>query len=204
MLGWVFIVSGVSFIMNYFIDSVGMLLMYLSRMLFYIDFIVKGGFSQGWIVFYWVWWVIYVIQMSIFFVRIFRGRIVRELCFGMVLGLIALIWILWIVFGSNILLLIDKNIINILNLIEQYGVARVIIEIWVVLLFSIVIMWGFFIFCFIVIVTLVNVCFYILAMFICREVRDGEELFLLVRIGWLILVGIIGIVLLAFGGLKSI
>lgn len=56
--------------------------------------------------------------MSIFFVRIFRGRIVRELCFGMVLGLIALIWILWIVFGSNILLLIDKNIINILNLIE--------------------------------------------------------------------------------------
>lgn len=82
--------------------------------------------------------------------------------------------------------------------------ARVIIEIWVVLLFSIVIMWGFFIFCFIVIVTLVNVCFYILAMFICREVRDGEELFLLVRIGWLILVGIIGIVLLAFGGLKSI
>ncbi len=66
MLGWVFIVSGASFIMNYFTDSVGMLLMYLPRMLFYTDAIGKGGFPQGWTVFYWAWWVIYAIQMSIF------------------------------------------------------------------------------------------------------------------------------------------
>lgn len=46
MLGWVFIVSGASFIMNYFTDSVGMLLMYLPRMLFYTDAIGKGGFPQ--------------------------------------------------------------------------------------------------------------------------------------------------------------
>ncbi len=66
MLGWVFIVSGASFIMNYFTDSVGMLLMHLPRMLFYTDAIGKGGFPQGWTVFYWAWWVIYAIQMSIF------------------------------------------------------------------------------------------------------------------------------------------
>lgn len=45
MLGWVFIVSGASFIMNYFTDSVGMLMMYLPRMLFYTDAIGKGGFA---------------------------------------------------------------------------------------------------------------------------------------------------------------
>lgn len=89
MLGWVFIVSGASFIMNYFTDSVGMLLMYLPRMLFYTDPIAKGGFPQGWTVFYWAWWVIYAIQMSIFLARISRGRTVRELCFGMVMGLTA-------------------------------------------------------------------------------------------------------------------
>lgn len=130
MLGWVFIVSGASFIMNYFTDSVGMLLMYLPRMLFYTDPIAKGGFPQGWTVFYWAWWVIYAIQMSIFLARISRGRTVRELCFGMVLGLTASTWLLWTVLGSNTLLLIDKNIINIPNLIEQYGVARAIIETW--------------------------------------------------------------------------
>lgn len=66
--------------------------------------------------------------MSIFLARISRGRTVRELCFGMVLGLTASARILWTVLGSNTLLLIDKNIINIPNLIEQYGVARAIIE----------------------------------------------------------------------------
>lgn len=69
MLGWVFIVSGASFIMNYFTDSVGMLLMHLPRMLFYTDAIGKAA-SQGWTVFYWAWWVIYAIQMSIFW-RVF-------------------------------------------------------------------------------------------------------------------------------------
>ncbi len=48
-----------------------------------------------------------------FLARISRGRTVRELCFGMVLGLTASTWILWTVLGSNTLLLIDKNIINI-------------------------------------------------------------------------------------------
>lgn len=109
MLGWVFIVSGASFIMNYFTDSVGMLLMYLPRMLFYTDAVGKGGFPQGWTVFYWAWWVIYAIQMSIFLARISRGRTVRELCFGMVMGLTASTWILWTVLGSNTLLLMDKT-----------------------------------------------------------------------------------------------
>ncbi|EPB6452952.1 L-carnitine/gamma-butyrobetaine antiporter [Escherichia coli] len=175
MLGWVFIVSGASFIMNYFTDSVGMLLMYLPRMLFYTDPIAKGGFPQGWTVFYWAWWVIYAIQMSIFLARISRGRTVRELCFGMVLGLTASTWILWTVLGSNTLLLIDKNIINIPNLIEQYGVARAIIETWAALPLSTATMWGFFILCFIATVTLVNACSYTLAMSTCREVRDGDQ-----------------------------
>lgn len=134
--------------------------MYLPRMLFYTDPIAKGGFPQGWTVFYWAWWVIYAIQMSIFLARISRGRTVRELCFGMVLGLTASTWILWTVLGSNTLLLIDKNIINIPNLIEQYGVARAIIETWAALPLSTATMWGFFILCFIATVTLVNACSY--------------------------------------------
>ena len=142
--------------------------------------------------------------IGIFLARISRGRTVRELCFGMVLGLTASTWILWTVLGSNTLLLIDKNIINIPNLIEQYGVARAIIETWAALPLSTATMWGFFILCFIATVTLVNACSYTLAMSTCREVRDGEEPPLLVRIGWSILVGIIGIVLLALGGLKPI
>lgn len=70
--------------------------------------------------------------------------------------------ILWTVLGSNTLLLIDKNIINIPNLIEQYGVARAIIETRAALPLSTATMWGFFILCFIATVTLVNACSYTL------------------------------------------
>lgn len=45
-------------------------------------------------------------------------------------GLTASTWILWTVLGSNTLLLMDKNILNIPQLIEQHGVARAIIETW--------------------------------------------------------------------------
>ncbi|XPE43536.1 hypothetical protein ACNKHV_00225 [Shigella flexneri] len=48
-------------------------------------------------------------------------------------------------------------------------------------------------------VTLINACSYTLAMSTCRAVKDRDEPPLLVRIGWSVLVGVIGIVLLALG-----
>lgn len=204
MLGWVFIVGGASFIVNYFTDSVGTLLMYMPRMLFYTDPIGKGGFPQAWTVFYWAWWVIYAIQMSIFLARISKGRTVRELCLGMVSGLTAGTWLIWTILGGNTLQLIDQNILNIPQLIDQYGVPRAIIETWAALPLSTATMWGFFILCFIATVTLINACSYTLAMSTCRSMKEGAEPPLLVRIGWSVLVGIIGIILLALGGLKPI
>ncbi len=68
--------------------------------------------------------------------------------------------ILWTVLGSNTLLLMDKNILNIPQLIEQHGVARAIIETWAALPLSTATMWGFFILCFIATVTLINACSY--------------------------------------------
>ena len=62
--------------------------------------------------------------------------------------------------GSNTLLLMDKNILNIPQLIEQHGVARAIIETRAALPLSTATMWGFFILCFIATVTLINACSY--------------------------------------------
>ncbi len=47
MLGWVFIVGGASFIVNYFTDSIGVLMMYMPRMLFYTDAVGKSGFHKA-------------------------------------------------------------------------------------------------------------------------------------------------------------
>ena len=204
MLAWVVIIGASSFTIHYFTDSVGVMLNSFTRMLFYTDSIRQGGFPQGWTVFYWAWWVIYGIQMCIFLARISRGRTVRELCLNMVAGLTLTSFAIWTVLGSNTMNVMIKNLANLPDIIKNEGLPRAIIETWAALPFSTLTMWGFFILCFVATVTLVNACSYTLAMSTCKEASGYSEPPLWVRIGWSVLVGVIGITLLALGGLKPL
>ena len=204
ILAWVFLIGATSFTVNYFTDSVGVLLANVGRMLFYTDAITQGGFPQAWTVFYWAWWIVYGIQMCIFLARISKGRSVRQLCLGMVGGLTASTWLLWIILGSNTLSLMNTGVVDLPKIMAEHGVARAIIETWAALPFTTVTMWAFFILCFIATVTLINASSYTLAMSTCKEANGYEEPPLWVRIGWSVLVGAIGIILLALGGLKPI
>ncbi len=150
------------------------------------------------------WWIVYGIQMCIFLARISKGRTVRQLCLGMVGGLTASTWLLWTVLGSNTITLMNNNILDIPRIIKDHGVARAIIDTWAALPFSTITMWAFFILCFIATVTLINACSYTLAMSTCKEASGYDEPPVWVRVGWSVLVGIIGIILLALGGLKPI
>ncbi len=204
MLIWVLIIGASTFTINYFTDSVGVLFNNLGRMLFYTDSIKNGGFPQGWTVFYWAWWIVYGIQMCIFLARISRGRTVRELCLNMVGGLTLTTWALWTILGSNTMNVMIKGLANIPEIVKTEGVPRAIIETWAALPLSTITVWGFFILCFLATVTLINACSYTLAMSTCKEASGYSEPPLWVRIGWSILVGIIGVTLLALGGLKPI
>ena len=204
ILAWVFIIGATTFTVNYFTDSIGVLLMNMGRMLFYTASVSESSFPQDWTVFYWAWWVVYGIQMCIFLAKISRGRTVRQLCLAMVGGLTASTWLLWTILGSNTLNLMNENIVNMPALIEQYGAARAIIETWAALPMSTITMWMFFILCFLATVTLINACSYTLAMSTCKGVDADNEPPVWVRVGWSVLVGVIGIVLLALGGLKPL
>jgi L-carnitine/gamma-butyrobetaine antiporter len=204
ILIWVFCVSGSTFIMNYFTDSIGIMLNYFPRMAFYTDPIKAGGFPQGWTVFYWAWWVIYAIQTCLFFARISRGRTVRQICLGIVGGLTFTTWVIWTILSGNTMHLIHTNVLNMPALVNKYGAARAIIETWAALPLSTATMIAFFVLCFIATVTLVNACSYTLAMSTCTEADGYSEPPLWVRVGWSVLVGVIGVTLLALGGLKPL
>ncbi|MDL2194771.1 L-carnitine/gamma-butyrobetaine antiporter [Shewanella algae] len=204
ILAWVLIIGATTFTVNYFTDSIGVLLMNMGRMLFYTASVSDSSFPQDWTVFYWAWWVVYGIQMCIFLAKISRGRTVRQLCLAMVGGLTASTWLLWTILGSNTLNLMNENVVNMPALIEQYGAARAIIETWAALPMSTITMWMFFILCFLATVTLINACSYTLAMSTCKGVDADNEPPVWVRVGWSVLVGVIGIVLLALGGLKPL
>jgi len=204
MLAWVLLIGATTFTVNYFTDSVGIMLDSLSRMLFYTDAIREGGFPQGWTVFYWAWWVTFGIQMCIFLARISRGRTVREVCLTMVAGLTATTWAMWTILGSNTVNIMKNSLVDLPGIVKEHGVPRAIIETWAALPMSTITMWGFFILCFLATVTLINACSYTLAMSTCKEADGYSEPPLWVRLGWSILVGIIGVTLLALGGLKPL
>ncbi|MCW7754569.1 L-carnitine/gamma-butyrobetaine antiporter [Desulfobotulus sp. H1] len=204
LLAWVLIIGATTFTVNYFTDSVGVLLSSFGSMLFYTDAIGESSFPQNWTVFYWAWWIVYGIQMCIFLARISRGRTVRELCLGMVGGLTASTWILWTILGSNTMNIMNQGILDLPALIESNGVPYAIVQTWAALPLSTITVWGFFLLCFIATVTLVNACSYTLAMSTCKEASGYEEPPVWVRVGWSVLVGIIGITLLALGGLRPI
>ncbi len=204
VLAWVVIIGATTFTLNYFTDSIGVLLKNVGVMLFYTDALGDSGFPQNWTVFYWAWWMIYGIQMCIFLARISRGRTVRELCLAMVGGLTVTTWVLWTVLGSNTMNVIHNNIIDMTAILNEHGLPRAIVETWATLPFSTFTIWLFLIVCFIATVTLVNACSYTLAMSTCEEATGYEEPPLWVRVGWSILVGVIGLILLALGGLKPL
>ncbi|NDV18388.1 L-carnitine/gamma-butyrobetaine antiport BCCT transporter [Pseudodesulfovibrio sp. JC047] len=204
VLLWILCLGGTTFIFNYFTDSVGIMLSNFTRMLFYTDPIRGGGFPQGWTVFYWAWWVIYGIQTCLFLARISRGRTVRQVCVGMVSGLTATTWFMWTVLSGNTMDLIHRGVINMPELVAKYGAPRAVIETWAALPFSTATMVIFFVLCFIATVTLINACSYTLAMSTCTEADGYSEPPVWVRVGWSVLVGIIGVTLLALGGLKPL
>ncbi|HEF7224247.1 TPA: BCCT family transporter [Campylobacter jejuni] len=142
--------------------------------------------------------------MSIFLARISKGRTIRQLCIGMVVGISSSTWLLWGILGGNTMKLMVDNALDIGAIINQFGGPRAIIEIWSHLPFPTVAIFGFFIFCFIATITLINASSYTLAMSTCKNVKEDEEPPLLIRIGWCILVGVVGVTLLALGGLKPI
>lgn len=203
VLAWVLVIGATTFTINYFTDSVGVLLTNVGRMMFYTDPIGKSGFPQAWTVFYWAWWVIFTIQTCLFFARISRGRTVREVCVGVVGGVTATTWLIWPILGSNTIHQLMEKVVDIPALIEQYGAARAIIETWAALPFSTVTIVLFFVLCFLATLTLVNGCSYTLAMSTCR-VSAYDEPPVWVRIVWSLIVGGMALSLMALGGLSPL
>ena len=204
VLAWVFVLSGTVFILDYFTDSIGIMLNNMNRMIFYTDpFGQANGFPKDWTVFYYAWWAIFTIQTCIFLARISRGRTVRQLALGSTAGLSIAAWMIWSVLGGNTMHVIVNNLVNISE-VSKAGDPSAIVAIWGALPASTITVGLFFILCFIATLTLVNAQSYTLAMAACKNITGYDEPPLYLRVVMSIVVGVLAISLLAVGGLKPI
>lgn len=82
------------------------------------DFVGNSGFPETWTAFYWAWWIGLAPSMWIFTARISRGRTIRELILGVMMGGSLGCWLYFGIisnFGLLQQLTGQKNLVSILN-----------------------------------------------------------------------------------------
>lgn len=116
------------FILNQSTESLGMMIQNFFVMSLTTDVIGKGGFPQGWTIFYFAWWAVYALPFGLFIAKISKGRTIRQVTIG---GLTAgslgsmIFYMILPNFGLDLQLNQVTNLVTVLN---EQGRGAVVIE----------------------------------------------------------------------------
>lgn len=198
------LVGPTAYMLNTFTDALGHMLQNIVRMSLYTDPHAQTGFPQGWTIFYWAWFLNCVISFAIYLVRVSKGRTVRE--FGLaVLGAIFIgEAVFFATFGNYAMYAYRQALLPIGEIIDNFGPARAIVEIWATIPGSIVVLPVLLVYSFISTATYINGVAYTLAMVTTKEITENDEPSRLNRVVWAVLLGVLAISLLFLGGLKPL
>lgn len=100
LLAFVFLFGPKVFMISYFVDGVGRMLNNYLEISLWLDPIKKGGFPQGWTIFYVAWWISYVPLMGLFVARISRGRTIKQVILGQLCWGTLGHWVFFMVLGG--------------------------------------------------------------------------------------------------------
>jgi L-carnitine/gamma-butyrobetaine antiporter len=204
VIAFVMIVGPTSYILNTFTDAVGHMLQNIIRMSLYTDTHAKSGFPQGWTIFYWAWFLNCAISYAIYLVRISKGRTVREFAVGVLSAIVLGEMIFFAAFGFYAMWIHESNLLAIGPIMDQFGPARAIVEIWATLPLSKIVLPVLLAYTFISTATFINGVAYTLAMVTTKEITEDDEPSKLNRVTWAIILGVLAISLLFMGGLKPL
>ncbi|WP_134703852.1 BCCT family transporter [Ammoniphilus sp. YIM 78166] len=207
---FIFVFGPTVFILSRFTDSVGLLLQNFTRMSFYTDSVGGSGFSEGWTIFYWAWWVAYAPFMGIFVARISKGRTIRQLIAAELVGGTLGCWIAFAVLGNtsmSLQLAFQKDPstgADIAGILEKSGEPAAIVATFQALPGGVILLAAFTILTLLFLATTLDSSAYTLADAASRDLEDGQEPAKWHRLFWAVTLGAIAIILMYGGGLKAL
>ena len=193
-----------SYILNGLTDALGTMLQNIIRMTLYTDQYGKSGWPQGWTIFYWAWFLNCVITYAIYLVRISKGRTIREFGLGVLGAIFVGEMVFFAVFTQYAMNIYQSGVLDIGMIMDKFGTARAIVEIWATIPLSSVVLPVLLLYCFISTATFINGVAYTLAMVTTKEITEDDEPSRLNRVVWALLLGSLAISLLLLGGLKPL
>ncbi|MYL63210.1 BCCT family transporter [Bacillus hwajinpoensis] len=162
----------------------------------------KTGFPESWTVFYWAWWIVYAPFVGLFVAKISRGRSIKQMILGTIsygtFGSLLFFGILGN-YGLHMQLTGEFDVIEVLN---DEGAPRAIIETIGQLPFSWFMIFIFVVLAIIFLATTFDSSSYILASVVQKEVKD--EPLRWNRLFWAFALCLMPLVLMFVGGLGTL
>lgn len=202
---YLLIVGPAIFILNTWVNSLGLLVTNFIRMSLFTDPVGGTGFPESWTVFYWAWWTGYSPMMGIFVAKISKGRTIRQLVITELTAGALGCWVFFAVFGGYSINLQINNILNITELAKTMSADTVILTIlntlplsrWLVIpVFAVL--------CLVFLSAIISSSAYSLAAQVHPELSGDEEPSNYISTLWAVLLGVYAAGLLATGGLTSV
>ena len=204
LLAFVLVAGPTVYLINQFTDSLGLILQNVFHMSLYTDPIQKGGFPQGWTIFYWAWYVALAPFVGLFTARISKGRTIREIVVAVVvvggLGCMSYMAVMGgtaMYFDINGILPVtdimakDGAPAAIISFVQQLPMGNLVVVVWILCAF-------------VCLATCIDSTAYSLALVASKDVVEGQEPPRWHRMVWAFSLTLVGIALLAMGGLKPI
>ncbi|WP_420591649.1 BCCT family transporter [Bacterioplanoides sp.] len=204
LLVFILIAGPTVFLLNLWSNSFGLFMDNFFRINFWTDPIAKGGFPEGWTVFYWAWWIAYAPMMGLFVARISRGRTIREvIVYGVTYGSIGC-WAFFAIWGGYAIDLDVNQALDLQAILSSEGTPATVVAVLDTLPASDMVIILFTLLCFIFLATTVDSSAYMLAATCSKELTGYEEPARWIRIMWTVLLALVGVGLLTVGGLKAV
>ena len=204
LLFFVLIVGPTVFLLNLWSNSFGLFMDNFFRINFWTDPVDKGGFPEGWTVFYWAWWIAYAPMMGLFVARISRGRTIKELIVnGVVWGSIGC-WAFFAIWGGYA---IDQSLngtVDLQAILSAEGIPATVVAVLNTMPGASIIVPLFTLLCFVFLATTVDSSAYMLAAICTKKLTGYEEPARWNRILWTVMLALVGVGLLSVGGLKAV
>ena len=201
---FVLVFGPTAFIFSTFTDSIGVLFQNFFRMSFYTDPVGKSGFSEAWTIFYWGWWISYAPFTGIFAARISKGRSIRGLIFGQLIGGTLGCWVSFAIFGNTSLFFEITKKVPVIDTLNNEGTTAAILATLKAFPLGGVVTVIYILVAAIFLATTVNSGAYTLADVASKNLSEGEEPVRWYRVFWGVLLTSIAIVLMYGDALNAL
>ena len=207
MVGWgafllplvVLLVGPTEFITNNIINAVGLTTQNFLQMSLFTDPLGDGAFTRNWTVFYWLWWISYTPGVAMFVTRVSRGRKIKEVIWGLLLGSTAGCWFFFGVMESYAMHQFVNGVINVPQVMQTLGGETAVQQVLMSLPAGKLFLAAYLFVMIVFLASHMDAVAYTMAATSTRNLREGEDPDRGMRLFWCVVITLIPLSILFTG-----